>query len=143
MYASVEMMVATPRCLEYESSVSIYHGQTVSIQAFTVSQQFGTMRGAVYAQVVNKSSNTAIPSKQRIQTVGIRNCSQSINTLTYKLATRVSQTLVLTAENIKVPKFVNKAVVDAVIMQKQNLTHVPQALITLPLLRTLDTLPCP
>ena len=138
----------TPHCLKYESSVSIYPGQTVAIQAFTVGQQFGTVRGSVYAQVLNKSSNTAIPSKQRIQTVGIRNCSQTINTLTYKLATRVSETLVLTAENVEVSRFVNRADIDAVIMQykeslKQNLTHVPRALVTLPLFITLDTLACP
>ena len=56
----------TPRCLEYEISVSIYPRQTVAIQAFRVGQQFGTVRGSVYAQVLNKSSNTSIPSKQRI-----------------------------------------------------------------------------
>ena len=138
----------TPRCLEYERSVSIYPGQTVGIQAFTVGQQFGTVRGAVYAQVLNKSSSTIIPSEQKVQTVGIRNCTDAINTLKYKLATGESETLVLTAGNIVVSEFVDKAEIDAIIVQyrenlKQNVTHVPRQLVTLPLFINLDTLSCP
>jgi predicted outer membrane repeat protein len=138
----------TPRCLEYERSVSIYPGQTVGIQAFTVGQQFGTVRGAVYAQVLNKSSSTIIPSEQKVQTVGIRNCTDAINTLKYKLATGESETLVLTAVNIVVSEFVDKAEIDAIIVQyrenlKQNVTHVPRQLVTLPLFINLDTLSCP
>ena len=138
----------TPQCLEYERSISIYPGQTVHIQAITVGQQFGTSRGSVYAQIMNKNSTTTIPNEQRIQTVGIRNCTQSTNTLTYKLTGRMVEKLVLTSENVEVSEFVDKDEIDGIICQykenlKQNITHVPRKLVTLPLFVNLDTLACP
>ena len=137
-----------PQCLLYQTTLSVYPGQTFNISAFTVGQQFGTVRGSVYAQIFNKNSNTSIPINYRVQTVGIRNCTGSDNTLTYKLATSASETLVLTTNDVVVSEYVDKSIIDALISEyrdnlKKNLTHVPRQLITLPLFITLRTLECP
>ena len=137
-----------PRCLEYERNMSIYPGQTVHIQAVTVGEQFGTSRGSVYAQILNKSSSTTIPTEYKVQTVGIRNCTNSTNTLTYKLATAVSETIVLRADNFVVSEFVDKTEIDACIAEyRRNLENtsvvVPRKLVTLSVFVTLNTLACP
>ena len=136
-----------PQCLEYERNLTVYPGQTLHIQAFTVGEQFGTSSGAVYAQILNKSSSTIIPSEYKVQTVGIRNCTHSTNTLTYKLATAVSETIVLRADNFVVSQFANKIEIDAYIAKyKENLNKtivVPRKLVTLSVFITLNTLVCP
>ena len=137
-----------PQCLEYERSMSIYPGQTVFIQAITVGEQFGTTRGSVYAQILNKKSSTTISNEYNVQTVGIRNCTNKVNTLTYKLATAVSETIVLTAQNIEVIEYVNKSKIDKVIKHykqncKRNITYVPADLLYLPLFITINALDCP
>ena len=99
----------------------------------------------MYAQILNKSSRTTIPSEYRVQTVGIRNCTKSINTLTYKLATGVSETVVLTAEDTPV---IDKARIKHIIQQykedvKVNISHVPPELLGLPIFINLNTVACP
>jgi hypothetical protein len=138
----------TAQCLEYQKNVSVYPGQTFHIPAFTVGQQFGTSRGAVYAQILNKSRNVSIPSEQRVQTVGIRNCTESDNALTYKLGTGVNETLVLTTSDVVISEYPDEANIDNIIREykenlKENITHVRRTLVTLPLFLHLNTLPCP
>ena len=82
-----------------------------------------------------------------MQTVGIRNCTESVNTLTYKLATRLTETLVLTTDDTVVSD-IDKAFINSVIRKynkslKENKTHVPRELVTMPLFLTLNTLDCP
>ena len=135
-----------PDCLKYNLSVSIYPGQEFNISAFTVGQHFGTSRGSVYAQILNKSSNASIPYEDKVQPVGIRNCSSVTNILTYRIEMPLNGTIiVLTAgdqvvnekvDNTKINKLIKKYI-------DNDGLFVPQELGTLAVYITLNVLPCP
>ena len=133
-----------PQCLEYKKSISIYPGTAVTLSAFTVGEFFATVKGDVYAQILDKSSNTKIPSKWKVQNIGARNCTN--RPLTYKLVTNVtnvSETLVLTAQDVVVSNYVDETKVDAAIKKYNESNHLPKTLLYLPLFITLNTLACP
>ena len=133
-----------PQCLKYKKSFSIYPGKAVTFSAFTVGEFFATVKGDVYAHILNKSSNTKIPRKWEVQNIGARNCTY--RPLTYKLVTNVtnvSETLVLTAQDVVVSNYVDEAKVNAAIKKYNESNHLPKTLLYLPLFITLNTLECP
>ena len=138
-------------CLEYKKHIEVYPGQTVTIAAYTVGQQFGISGGCVYAQILNKSSTVSISNEDRVQTVGIHNCNDSSNDLSYKITTaeiNTSERLILTAEDVVVSEYVDEDKINATIDEYKNnltcnLSAVPPQLLTLPVYITLDILECP
>ena len=135
-------------CLKINTSVSIYPRQIFNISAFTVGQNFGTSRGSVYAQILNKSSNVYISNEHNVQTVDIRNCNDSSNVSTYRITTLLPEetaTLVLTTDDVDVSNYVDKSEIDEFIKayNNANRTYVPIQLLTLPVYITLNFSKCP
>ena len=91
----------------------IYPGQTLSICAVVVGQEFGTVAGTVYAQFLHRSSNGSPPqleSWQKGQSVSQHECSHC-NNLQYTIFSQSegSETvLVLSAEDSYVTDIVTK-----------------------------------
>ena len=135
-----------PVCLKYNTSISIFPGQTIHIPAFTVGQQFGTSRGSVFAQILNKSTSAFIPEVNRTQSVDIRNCSDNSNILQYNIENpQEHSVIVLTAEDTVVSETLNGTEIDSLIKEYQdyNGTHIPQMLLTLPVYINISLLKCP
>ena len=93
----------------------IYPGQTLSICAVVVGQEFGTVTGTVYAQFIHRSSNGSPPqleSWQKGQSVSQHDCSDLYcNNLQYTIFSQSegSETvLVLSAEDSYVSDIVTK-----------------------------------
>ena len=131
-----------PACLKYNTSISIFPGQTIHIPAFTVGQQFGTSRGSVFAQILNKSTGAFIPEVYKTQPVGIES-----NILQYKIAIPPEQdhsVIVLTAEDTVVSKTLNGTEIDSLIEEYQEFNEfIPQMLLTLPVYINISLLKCP
>ena len=91
---------------------SIYPGQSINISAVVVGQVFGTVAGSVYAQFLQDMSThgspqLAIETWQKVQGVTQENC----NHLEYTIFSSddVSKVvLILTANNKKIPLFINE-----------------------------------
>lgn len=135
-------------CLNYTRNVSIYPGQTIYMSAFIVGQHFGTTRGSVYAQIMNKTSGTSIQDSHRLQTVNIRNCSDEENVLTYNvelIGFKESETIILTTENVTLSDYINKKYVHTAIKEynSANKSYVPPALLDLPVYVIINFLKCP
>ena len=85
----------------------IYSGQTISISAVVVGQNWGTVAGSVYAQLLHKSTvENKIPliSSQVVQNTNQHSC----NSLHYTIFSKnedLQQVFVLTAQDIYVPDF--------------------------------------
>ena len=101
-----------PDCLTLADPTphSIYPGQSINISAVVVGQDFGTVAGSVYAQFLPNSSSGNLPqlqSWQKVQAGTQHNCSNLHYTILSH--SEVSETtLVLTAHNSYVPKFLTK-----------------------------------
>ena len=69
-YESLHVMeLLSVQCLQVDDVIPIiaahiYPGQTFTILALTVGQHFGTSRGYVYAQILNKGSTASIKKEQ-------------------------------------------------------------------------------
>ena len=132
-----------PACLKYNTSISIFPGQTIHIPAFTVGQQFGTSRGSVFAQILNKNTGAFIPEVYKTQSVSIHS-----NILQYKISIPPEQehsVIVLTAEDTVVSETLNGTEIHSLIKEYQdsNGTHIPQMLLTLPVYINISLLKCP
>ena len=96
----------TPHCLKYTKNVTIFPGQTHKIHAYVVGQHFGTSKGTVYAQFLDKHTTTNLSPLQRSQKVGQYSC----NELEYTVNTSqidVLKTLILTAVDVTVSDYVD------------------------------------
>ena len=129
-------------CIDVVMNISTFK-QTINIKAYAVGELFATVKGDVYAQILNKNSSTTITKKSKIQNIGAQNCTENI--LTYKLVTGESDTLVLTAQDVAVSNYVDKAKVKAAIARYEKEHHhsVPVELLYLPLYINIKILPCP
>ena len=139
---------STANCLKYMDDVYIFPGDTFSVNAYTVGQHFGTSRGNVYAQILNKSSNSSIGSEQKVQTVDIWNCSGRKNTLTYRVRLshfKDTETIVLTTEDVMVSNLVNESEIDSAIKEYEqvNKSYVPLVLLKLPVYIKVNFSMCP
>ena len=99
-----------PHCPEYiyTRNVSVYPGQAFNISAYVVGQYFGTTKGTVYAQFLNKSTTAHLNNLEYSQGVGQHFCDSTHNVLNYTVLTKHSggnETLVLTAQNVPVSGF--------------------------------------
>ena len=135
-------------CLKYVTDIHIYPGQTLRVSAFTVGQHFGAARGPVYAQILNKSSDSSIPTEHRVQTVDFKNCTYSGNVLTYsvELATfKESETIILTTEDVSLSAYVNQTDIEEALKayENANRSYVPLLLLDLPVYITIHFSKCP
>ena len=81
---------------------SIYPGQTISISAAVVGQDWGTVAGSVYAQFLHKSTpeNTmSLKSTQNVQNSNEDSCN-SLHYTVFSMNENMQQMLVLTAHYI-------------------------------------------
>ena len=135
-------------CLKYITNVYIYPGQTFKVSAFTVGQHFGTSRGPVYVQIMNKSSGSSLPNEQKVQGVDIRNCSDSNNVLKYnvELATfKEKETIILTTQDVVLLDYVDKNAIDKATEEYKdaNESYIPPLLLDLPVYIVVHFSKCP
>ena len=86
---------------------SIYPGQTISISAVVVGQDWGTVAGSVYAQFLHKSTpeNTIyLKSSQGVQNANKDSCN-SLHYTIFSMNENVQQMLVLTAQDFYVSEY--------------------------------------
>ena len=86
---------------------SIYPGQTISISAVVVGQDWGTVAGIVFTQFLHKSTpeNTIyLKSSQGIQEANKDSCN-SLHYTIFSLNENLQQMLVLTAQDIYVSEY--------------------------------------
>ena len=86
---------------------SIYPGQTISISAVVVGQDWGTVAGSVYAQFLHKSTpenTTSLKSSQGVQNANKYSCN-SLHYTILSMNENVQQMLVLTAQDFYVSEY--------------------------------------
>ena len=111
-----------PQCLEYTRNVSVYPGQTFNISAYVVGQYFGTAKGTVHAQFLNKSTTAYLKPQEYSQNVGQYFCDSTHNVLNYTILTNHSErneTLVLTPRYVPISEFPDQEFVRGSILQVQ------------------------
>ena len=154
----------TPNCSSVYDTHSLYPGQTISISAVVVGQDFGTVRGSVFAQFIsvnpllNETGSPQIKSGQVTQESSQLQC----NVLNYTVMSSLSNetvTLVLTTSYVLVSQYVTDTEVSQAIadyhqvpsdgefyyngMVNQSLQHSPDALLEFPVYINITLLPCP
>ena len=77
---------------------TIYPGQTITISAAVVGQDFGTVAGSVYAQFLQRGSPPHLESGQEVQGVTQRNCNRLRYTI-FSQSKVAEEVLVLTAHD--------------------------------------------
>ena len=86
---------------------SIYPGQTISISAVVVGQDWGTVAGSVYAQFLHKSTlenTTCLKSSQGVQNANKDSCN-SLHYTIFSMNENVQQMLVLTTQDFYVSEY--------------------------------------
>ena len=136
----------TARCLDYTKNISMYPGQAFHIPVYVVGQHFGSSKGTVYAQLLNKTCELCISEIRTSQDVNQYSCDQ--NNLTYTVLSpdaEHEQTLILTAEDVFISGYVDKYTIDLKIkeyIENGNLC-VPSELLKLPVYIHINFLKCP
>ena len=128
---------------------SIYPGQTISISAVVVGQDWGTVAGSVYAQFLHKSTpeNTiCLKSSQGVQNANKDSCN-SLHYTILSMNENVQQMLVLTAQDFYVSEYKDYhrfTIVDLKHLYSASLS-VAQTLYyrTNPVYLNISLLPCP
>ena len=137
----------TPQCLEYNRNITVYPGQVFNISAFAVGQHFGSSKGTIFAQILNKSSGVSVSNQSKVHTVDQHSCDDSSNLLSYRVLMpqgEGSETVVLTTEDISVSQYINKqAIMTAIEKYKEDNSSVPLELLTLPVFINIEFLKCP
>ena len=101
---------AEPDCLTVADPIThhIYPGQTITIPAVVVGQDFGTVTGSVYAKVLNTSFAVEIGDGQNVTNIDQSQCSSIKYTILSE--NEGSETvLVLTADNIDISYTLNQS----------------------------------
>ena len=97
-----------PDCmlLDDPTPYSIYPGQTISISAVVVGQDWGTVAGSVFAQFLHKSNpeNTIYLKSSRVQDANKDSCN-SLHYTIFSMNENLQQTLVLTAQDLYVSEY--------------------------------------
>ena len=86
---------------------SIYPGQTISISAVVVGQDWGTVAGSVFAQFLHKSNpenTTCLKSSQGVQDANKDSCN-SLHYTIFSMNENMQQMLVLTAQDLYVSEY--------------------------------------
>ena len=140
-----------PDCmlLDDPTQQSIYPGQTISISAVVVGQDWGTVAGSVFAQFLHKSTpeNTIyLKSSQGVQDANKDSCN-SLHYTIFSMNENLQQMLVLTAQDIYVSEYQDysrQSIYDFKCLYSASLS-VAQTLYykTNPVYISISLLPCP
>ena len=84
----------------------VYPGQTINISAVVVGQDFGTVAGSVYAQLLHRGSTPQLESGQEVQSVIQHKCNHLYYTI-FSQSEVFDAVLVLTADDVYVSEFIN------------------------------------
>ena len=90
---------------------TVYPGQTITISAVVVGQDFGTVPGSAYAQFLQMGSLPQLQPGQEVQGVVQHNCNNLYYTI-FSQSEVSEAVLVLTAQDSYVSKFLNERVDD-------------------------------
>ena len=94
---------AEPDCLTVADPIThhIYPGQTITVPAVVVGQDFGTVTGSIYANFLNNAFDIEMEPGQTVTNIGLSQCS-SIEYTVFSQSEMSETVLVLTANNINV-----------------------------------------
>ena len=97
-----------PDCLDVADPTpcTVYPGQTISISAVVVGQDFGTVAGSAYAQFLQRGNPPQLKSGQEVQGVTQHNCKNLYYTI-FSQSEVYKAVLVLTAHDHYVSKFLD------------------------------------
>ena len=143
----------TPDCLTvfhtaYSADKGLFPGQTMALSAVAVGQNFGTVAGSVFAQLLqdpSKNETSQLGPGQDAQSVGQHAC----NILHYTIFSGYGEVvLMLTAVNIKETysvskKSVNEATSDYTAFKRNENKAFPQDLLEFPVYVSIFLWPCP
>ena len=98
-----------PDCLTVAHPIThhIYPGQTITIPAVVVGQDFGTVTGSVYAKLLNISFDVEMKLGQNVSNINQNQCS-SIKYTIFSQKAMSKVVLVLTAANIDISYILNE-----------------------------------
>ena len=101
---------AEPDCLTVADPIThhIYPGQTITIPAVVVGQDFGTVTGSVYAKFLNTYFTVEIGDGQNVTNIDQSQCS-SIEYTIFSKSEGSEAVLVLTADNIDISYTLNQS----------------------------------
>ena len=101
---------AEPDCLTVADPIPhhVYPGQTITIPAVVVGQDFGTVTGSVYAKFLNTYFTVAIDDGQNVTNIDQSQCS-SIEYTIFSENEGSEAVLVLTADNIDISYTLNQS----------------------------------
>ena len=136
----------TPYCLNFSKTFAVFPGQTLTLHAYVVGQHFGTSKGAVYAQFLEK--DTSIGSLERAQKVNQYSCGHESNKLQYLVKpskANVTRVLVLTAKDVVVDDYYNDNSIEEAIQSYINSgnTTIPVELLEVPVYGIVSIKQCP
>ena len=127
---------------------SIYPGQTISISAVVVGQDWGTVAGSVFAQFLHKSTpeNTIYLKSSRVQDANKDSCN-SLHYTIFSMNENLQQMLILTAQDLYVSEYQDysrQSIYDFKCLYSASLS-VAQTLYykTNPVYISISLLPCP
>ena len=134
-----------PQCSAIYTSVSTYPGQKFGLPLVLVGQNFGTITGSVYAQLLapNESlSGTSIGQFREVQNVGQYECTEMHY---HVFSRRKNAVLVLTANPAKVFDYPNPSTVNSSIEEyiQNNFSYVPKNLLNFALYINISFKTCP
>ena len=100
---------AEPDCLTVADPIThhIYPGQTITVPAVVVGQDFGTVTGSVYAKLLNTSFDVEMKLGQNVSNINQNQCS-SIKYTIFSQKAMSKVVLVLTAANIDISYILNE-----------------------------------
>ena len=136
-----------PDCLVIVDSTphTVYPGQTITISAVVVGQDFGTVSGSAYAQFLQRGSPPRLKSEQEVQGVTQHKCNHLYYTIFSQ--TEVSEAvLILTAHDSYVAEFNNREYSDKLdmwIVRYHSQVVEPLMYSNIPVYVNISLLPCP
>ena len=100
---------AEPDCLTVADPITrhIYPGQTITIHAVVVGQDFGTVTGSVYAKIVNTAFDVELESGQNVASTDQSQCS-GLEYTVFSQNTGSEATLVLTPDDTDISYTLNE-----------------------------------
>ena len=137
-----------PNCLKIFYNHIVYPGESISLSAVVVGQDFGTGTGSVYGQFLssNTEKNARLEQWQYSQRVSQAHC----NKLTYSILTAPTKStvLVLTAMEIDEVKVYSNATFQSALYKYSTFLngsrpHFPQELLGFPVYINISVKPCP
>ena len=138
-----------PACfkLSHNTPITIYSGQTVTVSAAVVGQNFGTVAGSVFAHFIhNGVQSITLGNNEQTQGYRQQKCKFFTYTVLSNTRTRKEVVLVLTAINKQEVQLPSPQAVKTEMEQYQKYLNgdiFPQPLLDFPIYMNITLLPCP